>query len=116
MNNLAPTYEQFVAYQPAYADEVSAADFEGVVSDATAWVDAYIMPNVVDATTDADVLEAYQRAICAVITTGVDYPSMGVKNYTSGKVHEELDGTAYEMLTSAVAPYLSGTGLLCRWL
>ena len=95
---------------------MTSTEYAEVIQDATAWVDAYIFPNSVDSSTDADVLEAYRRAICAVIACGIKYPSLGVKSYTTGKVHEELESGEYGMLESAVDPYLSGSGLLCRWL
>lgn len=115
MNNLQPTFAEFQAFQPAYADMASES-YADVVQDATAWVDAYIFPNSVTSESDADVITAYKQAICAVIATEKAYPELHVKAYTTGKVHEELDGSGYQMIATAAAPYLSGSGLLCRWL
>lgn len=115
MNNLQPTYAEFEAYQPSYAGMDETA-FSNVVQDATAWVDAYIFPNSVDSSTDAGAVEAYKRAICAVIATEQSYPNLHTRSYTTGKVHEELDGSGDQVLANAAAPYLSGSGLLCRWL
>lgn len=115
MNNLQPTYAEFERYQPRYAG-IDETAFTDVVQDATAWVDAYIFPNVVDAASDPETVNAYKRSICAVIATERDYPDLHTKAYTVGKVHEELDGSGFALLSDAVAPYLSGSGLLCRWL
>lgn len=98
------------------ASTLTAEEFAGIEPNAESWVDAYIFPNLVDSSTDADVLEAYQRAICAVAVVESDYPGGVAKSYTSGKVREDYDETSIPTPENAAFPYLSGSGLLCRWL
>ena len=95
---------------------MASESYADVIQDATAWVDAYIFPNSVTSESDADVITAYKQAVCAAIACGQKFPTLGVKAYTTGKVHEEFDGSANQMIANEVAPYLSGSGLLCRWL
>lgn len=114
MNNCEPTYSQFLTYQPAA--DVSSDTFDGLVANAAAYVDYLVFPNSVTATSDADVLEAYQRAVCAVITVENDFPGGVAKSYTSGKVREDYDESSIPTPRNAAYPYLSGSGLLCRWL
>ena len=114
MNNQAPTYAQFVTYTGR--EDVTQEDYALMLPNAEAWIDAYIFPNSVDSQTSADVLEAYQKAISAVIACEYDNPGGAVKAYTAGKVHEELDASTVQTYKNVAHPYLSGSGLLCRWL
>lgn len=114
MNNCEPTYAEFTAYRPDAS--VTAEQFAALVSDAAAYVDYLVFPNSVDATTDTDVLDAYKRAISAVCVVENDYPGGVAKSYTSGKVREDYDESSIPTPYNAAHPYLSGSGLLCRWL
>lgn len=114
MNNCEPTYAQFQTMQPGAT--VTEDEYAALVPDAAAWVDAYIFPNSVTESTAAAVLDAYQRAICAVVVVDNDYPGGVSKSYTSGKVREDYDETSIPTPENVAHEYLSGSGLLCRWL
>ena len=115
MNNQAPTYNEFKSYRPGTT--VSSDTFSGLIADSEAYVDAFIYPNTVDAETPAWIIEAYKRAICAALQFTYDYPSGVPTSYTAGKVHETFGKDAEQSTReSEVNYYLSGTGLLCRWL
>ena len=115
MNNQAPTFQQFQTYQPGRAD-IDAATFAALLPNAESWVDEFIFPNSVNESTRADVLAAYQKAICAIVCTDNDYPEGVSKGYTSGKVREEFDADTIPSHANIARQYLSGSGLLCRWL
>lgn len=114
MNSCAPTFAQFQTYQPGAA--LTEQEYAALLPDAEAWTDAFIFPNSVDGDTDADVLEAYQRAVSAVVSVHHDFPGGVTKSYASGKVREDYDEASIPTAENAAAPYLSGSGLLCRWL
>lgn len=114
MNNCEPNYSQYKAFQPNAG--VSVESFAGIVGNATAYVDYLIFPNSVTPQSDPDTLDAYRRAISAVITVENDYPGGVAKSYTSGKVREDYDEASIPTPHNAAYPYLSGSGLLCRWL
>ena len=115
MNSLAPSFSQFQTYRPGSA--ITEAEFNALIADAEAYTDAFIYPNTVDSETDAWIVEAYQRAMCAALQFAYDYPSGVPTSYTAGKVHETFGKDAEQATReSAVYYYLSGTGLLCRWL
>ena len=115
MNDLTPSYSQFQTYQPGRVD-ITEESFNGFVQDAEAWVDAYIFPNSVNENTPENVLDAYQRAICGVVCVENDYPGGVAKSYTSGKVREDYDASSLPTNENIAKRYLSGSGLLCRWL
>lgn len=115
MNNQAPTFAQFQTYQPGRTD-IDAEEFAALLPDCEAWIDAYIFPNSVDSSSDSDVIEAYQKAICACVVSYNDNPDGALKAYTSGKVREEFDASTVHTFVNVAWPYLAGSGLLCRWL
>ena len=115
MNDLTPSYSQFQTYQPS-RDDITEDVFYSLLPDAEALVDELIFPNVVDSSTSENALEAYQKAICAIVCVDNDYPGGVAKSYTSGKVREDYDAASIPTHENTARKYLSGSGLLCRWL
>lgn len=115
MNGCGPTYGDFMAYQPGRSD-IGFDRFTALAPDAEARVDAFIFPNSVDSGTPAAALEAYKRAVCAVVCVAEDYPAGASTHYSSGKVSETFTPETIPTADKAAKYYLSGSGLLCRWL
>lgn len=116
MSDYAPTYQQFTEYQPGRASDIDSERFDALLPDCEARVDAFIFPNEIDSETPAAAVEAYQRAICAVVCVAFDYPAGASTHYTSGKVSETFTAETIPTADKAAKYYLSGSGLLCRWL
>ena len=116
MNGYAPTYDDFLQYQRGRAAEVTAERFCALLPDSEARVDAFIFPNSVDENTPAAAVEAYKKAVCAVVCVAYDYPAGASTHYTSGKVSETFTAETIPTADKAAKYYLSGSGLLCRWL
>lgn len=114
MNNQAPSYDMFLIYQPNAG--IDADSFDALLPNAEAWVDEYIFPNSVSAISKEETIAAYQQAICAIIKVDSDYPEGVSKSYTSGKVREEFADSSIPTHENIASQYLSGSGLLCRWL
>ena len=116
MNNLQPSWTEFQGYRPG--SDISETEFDALIADAEAWVDEYIYPNTVDTDSAADTVTAYKAAICAVCDFDAEYPAGAASSYTAGKVHETFstDGQDAPSREASARMYLSGSGLLCRWL
>ena len=113
MNGCAPTYSDFMACQPGRTD-IGQDRFDALLPDAEARVDAFIFPNSVDASHPH--VSDYRKAVCAAVCALDDNPSGAVTGYTSGRVSEQYAAGSVTTPENAAARYLSGTGLLCRWL
>ena len=118
MNSQAPTYLEFKAYRPG--SSLTSDGYAALVGDAEAYVDEYIYPNSVDGETAEAVLTAYKKAVAAVVDFDDSFPYGSAPSaYTAGKVHETFgSGQSSDAPTreGCAREYLSGSGLLCRWL
>lgn len=113
MNCKAPSHADYLSYYPNGA---TSNEFESLITDAETYVDALIFPNIVDSTTDADVLEQYRKAICAVVNINHKNPDGVVSSYTVSKNSETFLAGSMDTRETAAKNALSGSGLLCRWL